>query len=326
MTLPAQLQQAVNVWLEAHRASGGGRRKATAALSATYRAGGGSQAVDPASYLVARLPATFAAVARVLEEIKARRPDFRPLQLLDAGCGPGTASWAAHEAWPDLGQVTLLDHAPAMLSLATDLAKDGPAVLTMARQVTGQIERPPEGVSADLTIAAYALAELPLARITEVAHALWSACSGMLALVEPGTPEGFARILAARRELLARGAVPVAPCPHDGACPMTGTDWCHFRVRLPRSRAHMHAKAATVPFEDEPFSYLVVARAGTPSGGGRIVGPPAHGKPGIGFRLCEDGRLEARQIARRDAAAYREARKLGWGDLLRPGVTEENGP
>ncbi len=318
MTLPAQLQQAVNVWLDAHRASGGGRRKATAALSATYRAGGGSHAVDPASYLVARLPATFAAVMRVLEEIKARRPDFRPDRLLAAGCGPGTASWAALEVWPDLGQVTLLDHAPAMLRLAEGLARQGPAALAAARQVTGQIERPPEGVSADLSIAAYALAELPVARIAEAARALWSASSGVLALVEPGTPEGFARILAARRVLLAQGAVPVAPCPHDGACPMTGPDWCHFRVRLPRSRAHMHAKAATVPFEDEPFSYLIVARDGTPSGGGRIIAPPRHAKPGVDLRTCEDRRIVERHIARRDAGGYSHARKLAWGDLAAP--------
>ena len=102
-----------------------------------------------------------------------------------------------------------------------------------------------------------------------------------------------------------------------------GDDWCHFSVRLARSRAHMHAKAARVPFEDERFSYLVVAREGAVSGGARILAPPQHAKPGISLRLCTQGRIEPRHVARRDAAAYKQARKLDWGDLIGP-ATEEH--
>jgi ribosomal protein RSM22 (predicted rRNA methylase) len=316
MTLPAALKSAIAAWLQAHGADRGDRRQAAAALSATYRAGGGTRDVDPASYLVARLPATFAAVARVLDELRMRRPEFCPASLLDAGCGPGTASWAAAEAWPGLSYVTLLDHAPAMLGLAADLAKHGPPALVAARRVTGAVERLPEGLSTDLTIAAYALAELPLARIAEAVTSLWHASAGVLVLVEPGTPQGFARIHAARTLLLSLGAAPVAPCPHDLACPMTGDDWCHFRVRLPRSRAHMHAKGATVPFEDEPFSYLIMAREGRPTGGARVLAPPRHAKPGIDLKLCRDSRTVLHHVARRDSASYRQAKKLGWGDLV----------
>ena len=138
----------------------------------------------------------------------------------------------------------------------------------------------------------------------------------MLVLIEPGTPAGFARIRAARNALLGQGAVPVAPCPHAAACPMSGTDWCHFSVRLARSRAHMHAKGASVPFEDEKFAYLVLSREGAPSGGGRVLAPPLEQKPGITFRLCTAAGLEQRQIARRDHAAYKAHRKTAWGDLM----------
>ncbi len=91
MTLPEQLRGAIAAWLVA-QAPGGSLRQGTARLSATYRAGGSSRTIDLASYLVARLPATYAAVSRVLEEVARLRPGWMPDSLLDAGAGLGTAS------------------------------------------------------------------------------------------------------------------------------------------------------------------------------------------------------------------------------------------
>lgn len=317
MTVPGDFSAAVAAWL-ADRPAAVNRREGSAALSATYRAGGTSQAIDLASYLVARLPATYAAVSRVLSELAVQRPEFAPRSLLDAGSGPGTASWAAAAVWPGLEKLTFLDNAPAFLKLAAELARLGPAALRRAEARAGSIENVGEGDAADLVIAAYALAEMPVQRAAAAACALWRASRSVLVLVEPGTPQGFARIRAAREGLLTQGAVPVAPCPHDLACPMTGDDWCHFSVRLARSRAHMHAKGARVPFEDEKFAYLIVAREGAVSGAARIIAPPQHAKPGSTFRLCTEGRAEKRLIARREGTLYKQAKKLDWGDLLPP--------
>ena len=75
------------------------------AISQGYRGGGGSAGViaseaDALAYLVARLPATYAVAAAVLDQMREAAPDFTPETLLDAGGGPGTASLAAHETWP----------------------------------------------------------------------------------------------------------------------------------------------------------------------------------------------------------------------------------
>lgn len=322
MTLPARFQGVIAAWLEA-QGSVGGRRDKAAALSATYRAGGRSTAIDLASYLVARLPATYASVSHVLAEVAALRPEFRPQSLLDAGSGPGTASWAAAEVWPGLDDITLFDSMPAFLSLAAALAAEGPHPLDKARAVTGSIEAMPETLKADIVVAAYALAEIPLPCIAIAAERLWAASGTMLVIAEPGTPAGFSRIRTARDILLGQGAVPVAPCTHDRGCPIVGEDWCHFSVRLARSRAHMHAKGASVPFEDERFSYLVLAREGAPAGGGRIIAPPIHTKPGSTFRICGAEGIAMHHVASRDRAAYKQARKLEWGSLIGPGNCKE---
>lgn len=322
MSLPDLLQGAIAAWLDGRQ---GSRRQGAAALSATYRSGGGSAGIDLGSYLVARLPATFAAVERVLAELARRRPGFMPNSLLDAGSGPGTASWAAAGIWPGVAAVSFLDNSASFLALAKELASHGPASLAGATAFRESIETLPEGLTADLVVAAYALAELPVARAASVAEGLWRASRQALVLVEPGTPQGFARLRMVRQRLVAAGAVPVAPCTHALDCPLSGDDWCHFSVRLARSRAHMHAKSATVPFEDERFSYLILARDGSPPGGGRVLSPPVHGKPGLSLRLCVDGKVEVRHIARRDAAAYKQAKKLDWGDLFGP-ASEEKAP
>lgn len=320
MSLPEPLQAAVADWLGGRP---GSLRPGSVALSATYRAGGSSAGIDLASYLVARLPATFAAVDRVLLELARLRPDLAPESVLDVGSGPGTASWAAAGHWPDLRNVTFLDNAPQFLELASRLARHGPLPLDRARAVQGSLEHLPDGLSADLVVAAYALAELPLERAASAAESLWRASCKALALVEPGTPQGFARLRAARQRLIDAGAIPVAPCTHALACPVAGEDWCHFSVRLARSRAHMHAKGARVPFEDERYTYLVVARDGSPPAGARIMAPPEHAKPGVTFTICTQGRLERRHIARREGAAYKNARKMDWGDLTDPATEED---
>lgn len=294
--------------------SRGSRRDGAAALSATYRRGGASDAIDLAAYLTVRLPATLAAVSRVLDEVAARRPGFAPTSLLDAGAGPGTASWAAQERWPTLSSITLLDRNPAFLDLARDLAQAAPfAAFAQFRSgdLSSSLPR------CDLVAATYALAEVPPAQLAAAVAALWQAAAGMLVLVEPGTPDGFARLRAARSLIAAQGGVPVAPCPAAGDCPMTGADWCHFAVRLARSRAHMHAKGAQVPFEDEKFAYLAMSREGPMSGGARVLDQPRHSKAEIALRLCRDGAIATLAIRRRDKLAYRQLRKARWGDLLR---------
>ncbi len=182
---------------------------------------------------------------------------------------------------------------------------------------------------ADLVVASYVLAELPQAEAATTATDLWRGAGRALVLIEPGTPQGFARIRAARAALIAAGAHVAAPCTHDNACPMPQSegvsrsdnqtkvdDWCHFSQRLARSRGHMALKGATVPFEDERYSYVAVTREPVTHHGARILAPPLESKPGLTFKLCDAGGLRAQFVAARDRDAYRRVRKRGWGDLF----------
>jgi len=313
MQLPPLLTDALAALLE------GVPRKdlavAAKAISDGYRQGASSHGIatplQAAAYATARMPATYAACAAVFARLAEVMPDFAPRSLLDVGAGTGAASWAAVNAWPSLETIAMLEPNPALRTLARRLAESGP--LAKAEFLSGSLDA--EKPETDLMVASYVLAELPEDSVADVTHDLWQGTGGALALIEPGTPQGFARIRAARGALIEAGAHVAAPCTHDNACPMTGNDWCHFSQRLPRSRDHMLLKDAHVPFEDERYSYVVVTWAKVASGA-RILAPPLEAKPGLTFKLCDENGLRAQFVATRDKDEYRRVRKRGWGDLF----------
>jgi ribosomal protein RSM22 (predicted rRNA methylase) len=320
--LPAPLRLAADRLLDGVSRKDMAERSAS--ISARYRAGGTSagvvgSAADATAYVLTRLPATYAAGAHVLAEAQRMAPDFAPRSLLDAGAGPGGAGWAATETWPSLTSATLLDSNRSFLDMAASLAGGGPPALRDAQRLRADLTAPSDWPNADLVIASYALAEIPADKQGLTIAALWAATDGLLALIEPGTPAGYARILTARDGLIAAGAAILAPCPHHAACPLAGEDWCHFVQRLPRSRDHRLAKGAEVNFEDEKFIYLLAARPSVAARArtARVLAPPRAGKPAIALKLCKpSGTLEHVTVARRDKPAYAVARRLDWGDAL----------
>ncbi len=294
-------------------------------ISDHYRAAGASDQViahpaDVTAYLFSRLPGTYAAVAAVLHQTQLAHPTLAPSSLLDVGAGPGTAAWAATEAWPDIQTVTLVDANPHFLKAAKTLAQGSPNPgLANAAHIQDNIAGPSKTwPQADLIIASFALAELPEQEQARAVSRLWKLCTGTLIIIEPGTTPGFQRIKAARTLLLGESANILAPCPHHEACPIIAPDWCHFVQRVARSRDHMLAKGASVPFEDEKFAYLAVSRAPRPAHPPalRILAYPKHSKHDLRLKVCTPTATADLSVPTRNKPWYAIARRLDWGDEL----------
>ncbi len=316
--LPAELKAALDRKLEGFSRSDAAQRSQK--ISTTYRAGGGSGTIkseaDALAYALARMPATYAAVAASLNALAEIVLDLAPETLLDVGAGPGTASWAAAEAFPSLHDFTLLDANATLSRLALDLARDS-SRLAECRYVPGDASGNLAEVSqADLVIASYVMGELSEADQRKLTDAMWAKARHALVVIEPGTPAGYARLLALRQQLIAAGAHVAAPCPHERPCPLNAPDWCHFSQRLPRSQAHRQIKGADVPFEDERFIYVALIRTPPASRAARVLAPPDVGKAGIAAKLCTETGVELAKVPRRDKAAYASARRWRWGDAV----------
>jgi ribosomal protein RSM22 (predicted rRNA methylase) len=317
-SLPADLKTALQAKLEGLSRQDIAARAAL--ISKTYRDGGNSRAIvsqaDALAYALARMPATYAAVTACLNALVELRPDFAPESLLDVGAGPGTVSWAAAAAFSSLQRFTLLDINPALQALALDFSRGHPrlAALSYRRDATG--DALDDAATADLVVASYLIGEVGDPARRRLAERLWAKTDDTLLVIEPGTPAGYARIIELRARLVAAGAHVAAPCPHDGNCPLQAPDWCHFTQRLPRLRAHMQAKAAELPFEDERFSYVVLTRAPAARRYARVLAPPLVGKVEVSAKLCTAEGLRATKVPRRDKTGYALARRWRWGEAV----------
>ena len=302
--LPPQLADAIErLVMEA----GGSVEAEVERLSAAYRsedrARAASSRLAVAAYLAYRAPATFAAAAAVFRQVQQLRPGWAPRSLLDVGAGPGVAAWAAVAAWPTLERLTLVEAEPEMIEAGRELTPG-------ARWVQADVSaaRGP----ADLVLASYVLGELR----DPVAPLLWEQTTDTIAFVEPGTPAGYRRILDARAATIEAGGFTVAPCPHDLPCPLPQDDWCHFGVRLPRTRLHRRAKGVELGYEDEKFSYAVLSREPVAKAAARIIRQPQVRSGHVNLVTCEPDAIHTRTVSRKLGLLYKEARGAAWGDAI----------
>jgi ribosomal protein RSM22 (predicted rRNA methylase) len=323
--LPAELKAALDAKL--HGLSRNDAAERASLISQTYRDGGGSGAIrteaDALAYALARMPATYAAVTASLNALREIVPDFAPKNLLDVGAGPGTATWAAAEAFLSLQDFVLLDANSALRALALDLGRDSARLRNMTYQRGEARAALTDAEPADLVVASYVINEVDEAERRALTELMWTKTRDTLLVVEPGTPAGYARILALRAQLIASGAHVAAPCPHDNQCPLTAPDWCHFTQRLSRSRAHKQLKGAELPFEDEKFAYVALTRAPVAQHPARVLAQPVVSKVEVTAKLCTSDGLVIAKLPRRAKADYAAAKRWRWGDAVsiggRPG-------
>lgn len=299
-------------------------------LMAAYRSGEVPErpvmasSTDAAAYAAYRMPATVAATASALRQMRMSVPAWSPRSLLDFGAGTGGAAWAAADEFPAIGAMTLLEQSPDAIRLGKAIfAGATSGTLRAARWLSWRLSEA-DGPAAldvpatDLATAAYVLGELrpeQQARLVDMAVRAADA----VVLVEPGTPAGHRRILTARAQLLAAGFLIAAPCPHQLGCPLAVPgDWCHFGARLQRSAVHRQVKGAELAYEDEKFSYIAMisAHVGEPDvRSGRVVRRPQQRKGLVMLDLCaSDGTSKRELVSKSKGEAYRRARKTSWGD------------
>jgi ribosomal protein RSM22 (predicted rRNA methylase) len=289
-------------------------------------------AQDAAAYAAYRMPATVAAAAAAIGQTRESLPGWSPVSLLDVGAGTGAAAWAALDELPTIRSVILLEQSAEAASLGRAiLARSGSETLRHADWRRWQLAAGGEQVSpplpaAALITASYLLGELSRKQQRDLVE-LAMAAAPVIIFIEPGTPAGYRRILAAREQLLADGFTVAAPCPHQLACPLdVPGDWCHFAARVQRSAVHRQVKGGELGYEDEKFSFVAATRGLDDSlPAARIVRQPRQRRNLVSLNLCaQDGTARQQLVAKQAGPYYRAARKAAWGDRWETGTFPDN--
>mgnify|MGYP000359394302 CR=1 FL=1 len=272
------------------------------------------------SYAMARMPATLYAQIKVWKEFeKEISNQDTSFSLVDLGSGPGTSLWAlAKKNW--VKKITLMEKSTPFIDLSKQLATANNYVQSShfkVKYLQGDIST--DSIpSADIVLASYCLNELPDKK-NKIKN-IWQAAKQYIVLIEPGTPENFQKMLSIRNFFISHGATIVAPCPGNIQCPLEKVKdtWCHFRTKLPRHKNHIYIKSAKLPFEEEPYFYLIAKKnksISTTSVKKRIISAVRKTKIEASTLLCTQQGLEKFSISKKEKL-YKLFIKKHWGDTL----------
>ena len=314
MSLPPILRSTIDKFLEA--ASPSVLKKAQVALSSEYREHRTSSSIfsDVATrlcYLASRFPATYAAVSYVFKILLKNIPNIKCETILDLGSGPATATLAAIFQFEQIKNVILVEKSKHAISLGKELLQ--PFSQIKQEWLNQDLKEVKASHKADLAIFSYSIGEIHA--FEPILKEIWQSPIETIVIVEPGTPKGYQNIIKARDLFIQLGAHIAAPCPHAKKCPLTLNDWCHFSVRLERTKWHRLIKEGNLSYEDEKFSYLIVTRNPIHPQGARVLRHPQKGSGHIHFSLCTPlGTKEDVTVTRKDKDLYRLAKDTNWGD------------
>jgi ribosomal protein RSM22 (predicted rRNA methylase) len=185
-------------------------------------------------------------------------------EIVDFGCGMGSALHAFLDLAPDFQAVRGLDVSSESLELCRALcaSKRTQNLLDLHLVGAGQTKRGFErNASARLFLASYVYTELE-----ELPHGALE--SEAIAIVEPSTQADGRRLMKLRQKLIDSGYQIWAPCTHMDACPLlihSEKDWCHDRIHwdapswFSEMEKHLPMKNRTLT-----FSYLLARKTTLP--------------------------------------------------------------
>ncbi len=232
--------------------------------------------------------------AKILHLLPLLSFDSPAIQVLDVGCGPGTAGLALLSALSTNINLTCVETSPEMRAVAEQLLSrwslsDTLHTLDISRSLSLDPKR-----SFDVIICANVLAELREKDAMELLLAITDHLTprGYLLLLEPGQQSHTRRLMGLRDWLVARdrALVPQFPCLRSDRCPMlsaSSTDWCHDTLEWRQPRLHAQFDSI-LGFNKHRIKYsaFLFQKNGALKEGVRVLTPPTKTRQGVEALIC----------------------------------------
>ncbi|OAX42679.1 Rsm22-domain-containing protein [Rhizopogon vinicolor AM-OR11-026] len=307
----------------------------------SYKQGARHSDRDGTAFASVVLPAHYSAISAVLHHVKHRLgAEWNVQRVIDWGAGTGSGLWASLNTFqkptsaseePRLSTTNIItylgiDKRDGLVAIGKRLLRDtdlGALSATWQKSFREDDIIKRTEAHDTLALSAFMLSNLqtPLAK-KKLVKEMWESGAHTIVLIDHKTKAGFQNIAEAREYLLdmgrkeftdpetadwpIRGAHVVAPCPHDGRCPLfsekSASLTCGFSQRLQRPPFVRLTKHAREGHEDIEFSYVVIRRGPRPS----TVGEGSSTQMGSVGRVGAVGREEADRIKQKEEMVTKE--------------------
>ncbi|KAK2461490.1 hypothetical protein APHAL10511_005953 [Amanita phalloides] len=314
---------------------------------------------DGIAFASVALPAHYSAIRAVLSHVRKRLgPSWSVNNVIDWGAGVGSGLWATVHSFqvsefeqdpieasdPCLSGSTIshyigIDKRDGLVSMGKRLVDGidcGNLRIRWQRSFRNEDLACPAHKQT-IALSAFLLSTLssPLARRTVVKE-MWESGAEVMVLIDHRSAGGFGAIAEAREYLLqlgkkelegpqadttssSNGSHVVAPCPHDGTCPLFHGGGsrlaCGFSQRVQRPEFVRRTKHSKTGHEDIEYSYVVIRRGARP--------PAVTTQAG---RVGEVGLRAIQQTALRDAPIKELSLHDGSEERLLAGSEEPTEP
>ena len=316
MDIPEGLKDSINKLLSENKSSN--IIENAQIISSRYRKNDGkgkrllTNELEAVSYVISRMPATYAAVYSAFKQILANYNE-KMTSLLDVGAGTGAGTWAVNEI-ENMSQITCLEIEKSMSNIGKKIMKN--TALDNVQWKSYNILQDEIAEKADIVLTSYMINELPEQKRENAVLKLWQATNKLMVVIEPGTPEGFKNILNIRNLIKEQGGYIVAPCCCNGECPIKENDWCAFYARVARSSIHRQAKGGNLGYEDEKFSYIAFSKTPVEITGERILRHPQINSGFVKVKLCTAEGIQEKTYSKKDGEIYKKIKKLDAGEKI----------
>lgn len=273
------------------------------------------------AYAISRMPATYSAVKtaceQAIEMLKLQKDlSLQNLEsLVDVGAGTGAATLALSE-YVNFKRITCLEREDVMIELGKELLEE-PLENTTWLKFDINLEDFSEKF--DVVITSYMINELAENKVLNIVDKLWNMTNKILIIVDSGTPKDHKRLVNIKNHLVQKGGNVIAPCTRNQGCALSEDDWCHFVCRVERTKMQKEAKKGDVPFEDEKFTYLVIAKEDIDvkiENFSRVIRHPIINTNMIKVKLCSNGDIKEKIYTKKDKDKYKKVRKARVGDII----------
>ncbi|KAF8240735.1 hypothetical protein L208DRAFT_1231139 [Tricholoma matsutake] len=260
---------------------------------------------DGTAFASIALPAHYSAIFSVFDHLKRRLgPTWKIERVINWGAATGSGLWASlysfqhsipaeansaeHRLNSTITTYLGIDKREGLVTVGKRLLRNvdlNSLSVSWQRSFRDEDKIPRSDGQDTIALSAFMLTSLPtpLARKALVKE-MWESGAHVMVLIDHNTTAGFEAIAQARQYLLdmgrkefedpetdelpIRGSHVVAPCPHDGACPLHHPGSilvCGFAQRWQRPSFVRLTKHSGVGHEDIEYSYVVIRRGARPS-------------------------------------------------------------